>query len=331
MTLRLVFGREDLQRVRLADDVDLMWELILSLQLAQEVRVPVPFMAWRQRLGWFATAVADSRWRATTPLRSLVAAAGDFPDFLTPHQSVTDLDTACELLSSVSPARVGADVAAAFTHRGPTSWTRSLMRADRSALLELVGGVRATHHLLLEPVWMQVRERVATERARRANVLSTQGVGALLAGLPGVLGWDGAVLRTRYPEMRTVQLNGRGIILVPSYFCWGNPITWIDPALPPVLVYQAWQRGDLAHDVDVPPAVVSLLGRTRAECLRALLEARSTSDLAQLLGTSVGTASKQATVLREAGLITSTRTGSSVLHATTALGRALLVGALPCS
>jgi DNA-binding transcriptional ArsR family regulator len=331
VTLRLVFGNDDVQRVRLADDADLMWELVLSLQMAQETQVPRPFVAWRQHLGRCARAT-DGQWRAMAPLRSLVAASGDFPDFLTPHQRTSDIDAACELLSSVSSARLGADVAAAFISRTPSPWTRSLACADRDAFLDLVRGIRAVHHLLLKPMWMQVRERVTTERARRASVLSTQGVGAVLAGLPGVLSWDGQVLQTRYPVMRTVYLNGRGITLMPSYFCWGNPITWIDPALPPVLVYQAYQRGDMSHDdVEVPGSLIALLGRTRAECLRVLLDSRSSSELAQHLGTSIGTASKQTTVLREAGLITSTRAGGSVLHATTALGRALLAGELPRS
>lgn len=324
--LRLVFGNEDVQRIRLANDADLMWELVLSLQMAQETQVPVPFMVWRQHVGQCARA-AEGQWRAMAPLRSLVAVSGDFPDFLTPHDSTSDIDAACELLSSVSSAHLRVDVAAAFTNRAPSPWARSLARADRAALVDLVVGARAAYHLLLKPMWMQVREQVATERARRASVLSTQGVGALLAGLPGVLSWDGQVLQTRYPVRRTVHLNGRGIVLMPSYFCWGNPITWIDPTLPPVLVYQAHQRGDTSHvEVDVPRSLVSLLGRTRSECLRVLLDSRSTSELAQHLGTSVGTASKQTTVLREAGLITSTRAGGSVRHSTTALGRALLAG-----
>jgi hypothetical protein len=36
MTLRLVFDRDDLARVRLAEAPDPMWELVLSLHLARE-------------------------------------------------------------------------------------------------------------------------------------------------------------------------------------------------------------------------------------------------------------------------------------------------------
>jgi hypothetical protein len=57
-----------------------------------------------------------------------------------------------------------------------------------------------------------------------------------------------------------------------------------------------------------------------------LLEAHNASELAQHLGTSISTGSKQTTVLREAGLITSIRADGSVVHARTAMGRALLIG-----
>jgi hypothetical protein len=42
---------------------------------------------------------------------------------------------------------------------------------------------------------------------------------------------------------------------------------------------------------------------------------------------SVGSASKQATILRNAGLIDSTRAGGAVVHSVTALGVDLLSGA----
>ncbi|HYQ65366.1 winged helix-turn-helix domain-containing protein [Actinophytocola sp.] len=331
MTLRLVFGAEDLRRIRFAEDVDLMWELVLGLQMAQGASGDLPFMAWRQQLTR-RIAVDRASWDAVASLRSLVAASGDFPDFLTPLQGASHIDRACELLSGVSPAHLRADVVAAFNRRAPSPQARSLACGDRRSFRDLVKATRIAHHLLVEPAWRHIEERVAAERTRRLRLWSTQGVDAMLRSLPGVLSWDDRVLRTRYPVTRTVRLNGRGIILIPAFFCWGNPITWIDPALPPVLVYQAHQRADpIDGHVDVPVGLVALLGRTRAESLRALLESRSTSELAQHLGTSVGTASKQTTVLRNAGLITSTRVAGSVLHRTTALGNSLLISTLPRS
>jgi DNA-binding transcriptional ArsR family regulator len=76
----------------------------------------------------------------------------------------------------------------------------------------------------------------------------------------------------------------------------------------------------------VPRQLVALLGRTRAECLAALTTPCTTSALADRLGVSVGTASKQAAVLRDAGLATSRRQGGAVLHHLSHLGERLLTG-----
>lgn len=327
--LRLIFEAQDLQRVRLAADADPMWELVLSLQKAQRRCVPGPFVGWRQAVerGLGGTKeVASPLW----PLACLVAPLGNFPDFLTPIELVPDFDAGCEAVAGTSRERLATDLAAIFHRRSPQPWVRSLAAGDRESVGAMLCSVRTAHDLLIAPYWAEVRETVAADRARRARELADQGVGALLRCIPGVLGWDGRVLRLRYPETRTVHLAGRGLVLLPSYFCWHSPVTWIDPELPPVLVYQARDASaPIRADVTVSDGVVSLLGCIRADCLRLLLRPRSTSEIAEHLGTSAGTASKQTAVLRNAGLITSSRRGTSVLHLTTPLGVALLTGRPP--
>ncbi|WP_086677201.1 ArsR/SmtB family transcription factor [Amycolatopsis pretoriensis] len=259
--------------------------------------------------------------------RVRLAGAADPMWELTPAGLVTDFDAGCEALTHTSQERVTADVIAAFRKRSPQLWVRTLAAGDRDAVKVMLRAVRAAHDLLLAPYWVEVQEVVAAERERQAGVLADHGLGGVLRRIPGVLGWDGGVLRVRYPETRTVHLAGRGLVLLPSYFCWCSPVTWIDPGLPPVLVYQA-RRVTTSEKVGVKlsDAVMTLLGCTCAECLRLSLTPRSTSEIAEQLGTSAGTVSKQTAVLRDAGLITSTRRGTSVLHAITPLGTALLCG-----
>jgi DNA-binding transcriptional ArsR family regulator len=76
-------------------------------------------------------------------------------------------------------------------------------------------------------------------------------------------------------------------------------------------------------------AVADLVGRTRAAVLRATTTACATTELANRLGLSPAAASRQAAVLREAGLITTRRDGGSVVHQITGLGIAVLNGSLP--
>lgn len=318
----MVFDQQDVQRVRLAGAPHPMWELVLGLQMAQTHGVPVPLVEWRQKLNQ-RLAGADRRPSMTMLLRSLVAPKGAFPDFLTPPGLVADIDVGCEAVLCTPRVRLSADMTAVFAHRAAPPWVRLLAGGDRDVMKEVVQAVRECHNLLVAPHWAEVRETVITDRVTRTRQLSEDGVGALLAGLPGVLSWDGRILLTRYPVDRTVYLRGRGLVLLPSYFCWGSPVTWIDADLPPVLVYQAISHRSCA-EVSISARLVALLGRTRAECLRLLLAPRTTTELAEHLGMSIGNTSKQTTVLREAGLVTSSRQGAAVLHSTTSLGVALL-------
>jgi len=182
------------------------------------------------------------------------------------------------------------------------------------------------HDLLIAPHWQQVTAAVAADRAARVHALARSGLGALLTSVPGVAGWDGQTLELAYPSTRTVRLAGRGLTLVPSYFCTRAPVTLIDPELPPVLIYPANHGAGRSAVTDgASQRLVALLGRTRADCLAALDTPCTTSGLAARLGTTVGTASKHAAVLRDARLVESRRTGGAVQHHRTRLGEALLL------
>jgi DNA-binding transcriptional ArsR family regulator len=84
---------------------------------------------------------------------------------------------------------------------------------------------------------------------------------------------------------------------------------------------QLWAAGS-----DDGRALASLLGRTRSAALQAIADGCTTSELAQLIGVSVSAASQHATVLRNAGLITTQRDGKAVVHTLTLLGSSLLNG-----
>jgi DNA-binding transcriptional ArsR family regulator len=321
----MVFDRQDLQRVRLAAAADPMWELVFSLLRTRARSVPAPLVPWRQQVARRLSG-SERGEQALSLLHCLVTPEGNFPDFLTPPELVTDIDRGCEAVACTPRARLASDLGVVFAGRPAPTWARSLANGDREGVAEVVRAVRTGHHLLVAPHWATVREVVAADRCQRAGQAVTDGLGTLLSDLPGVLGWDGQVLHTLYPEERTVRLAGRGLILLPSYFCRGNPVTWIDPELPPVLVYEAAGHRQQVPDVSRSERLVSLIGRTRAECLRLLLAPRTTTELAEHIGASVGTASKQAAVLRDSGLITSSRRGTAVLHSITSLGVTLLLG-----
>ena len=130
-----------------------------------------------------------------------------------------------------------------------------------------------------------------------------------------------------YPVDQEMRLDGRGLLLVPSYFCWRYPVTLADPDLPPVLVYPAERAQRPAAAPSDHRALAALLGGTRAAALAAIGDGCSTTELARRIGISAAAASQHATVLRNAGLIASHRQRNTMLHSVTSLGASVLQGA----
>jgi hypothetical protein len=118
------------------------------------------------------------------------------------------------------------------------------------------------------------------------------------------------------------SLDGRGLVLMPSVFCWPDVISGLEPPWQPAVVYPARGVGGLWSPPQdrTPAALAALLGRARADVLRALGEPASTSALARLLGLAPSTVSAHLSVLRAAGLLTSRRYGHQVLYERTRLG-----------
>ncbi|MEV1072765.1 DUF5937 family protein [Micromonospora parva] len=250
---------------------------------------------------------------------------GDFPDFLTPPQGIRGLEEGIEAVLSTSRFQLHREVTALS---GPTGLTRPLADGETSALAMLGETLRDYHRAAVAPYWPRVQGLIDADRAVRARALLDNSVDGLLAGLRPTLRWHPPVLEADYPVHHDIHLQGRGLLLVPSVFCWRNPITLIDPGLPPVLVYPAVsQRPGWWTDATNPKerrTLANLLGHTRANTLRVIEGGCTTGELARRVGISSPAASQHATALREAGLITSMRQRNTVVHTLTPLGAALV-------
>jgi predicted transcriptional regulator len=140
------------------------------------------------------------------------------------------------------------------------------------------------------------------------------------------------VLEVRYPAERDLRLDGRGLLLQPSVFCWRMPITRLDPADQPVLVYPITttdQSFGPQHRAVATGALTRLLGRTRCAALEACESGTTTGELATRLGIAPSTASEHVSVLRRAGLVATRTEGIAVRHRITDLGHRLLNASVP--
>ena len=323
--LRIHFTMDDLSRVRVAAAADPLWEILLSLHLLGKHEGAVVFGDWKRR---------TSPRAANQALRILFQLAppwGYSADFLTPAAGTHDVAAGIDKILSTPKTRLHTDIAHLARSRDVSAPMRALAMGELDALKELGRALRRYFDVGLRPYWNVIQTQVDTDRSLRARIVSCEGVEALLSSLHPTIQWHAPVLTTRYPVDRDVHLHGTGLILVPSFFCWQCPVTLRGADLPPVLVYPidhvlGWSTPVASGSSS--QSVAALLGRTRAAVLQALAEASgcTTTELAGRLRLPLSTASRQATVLREAGLVTRRQQGKSVLHALTPLGAAFLEG-----
>lgn len=326
--LRIVFTGEDLARVRIASRIDELWEMAMSLHVLQKAGGGQDMTGWRRRA---RADLADAG--LLQPVRQtlvpLMPIKAYFPDFLTPFEAQGGGQNGIDALADTPPLRVRQEIDLLRRHSSALPATLDgLARGDQRAITGLAGLTRRYCQIAFAPHRTTMERALARERTRLTRLLTDHGVDAMLAALTPRTRWRPPILEIDYAAGRyEIQLRGRGLTLIPSYFCRYTPVALADPSLPPVLIFPAPRRTPAAHPVPaLDDALPELLGATRARILRhiAATTGCTTSELARRTGASVSSASAHAQVLHRAGLITSTRHTNMVIHQITRLGTDLI-------
>lgn len=163
-----------------------------------------------------------------------------------PPPSESGLEPGIDALLSTPRARLRHDVLelSADGRRLPP-WGRALADGDGAAVHHLGRTLRTYVRAGLAPYWDHVRARFEAERALRTRTPGV-GSGSLLDALHPELHWRPPVLTVGGLRVeRDVHLRGRGLLVLPSYFCWRYPTVLRDAALPPVVVYPMTHQGAL--------------------------------------------------------------------------------------
>ncbi|PWU52392.1 transcriptional regulator [Micromonospora globispora] len=330
--LKILFSSEDILRTRVAPAPDPVWELVLSLHLLQGRSRDPLLDTWRRTV-----ARGLRRDTASDQLRLLFALnppQGYFPDFLTPYQSMAGFEAGLEAVRSTRTTMLRRDLAVLAGDNALPASASALARGEPDTLRHLTDSMTQYQTQAITPYWPRIQAAVEADRARRARALLDGGVEGLLESLRPAMRWNAGMLEVLdYPDTRELHLDGRGLLLVPSFFCARTPVALLDPALPPVLVYPVDRLGGLAPepgrgagpaDGGNREALAALLGRTRAAVLEATDNGCTTGEVARRLHISPAAASQHTAVLRNAGLLVSHRDRNTVLHTLTPLGRAML-------
>jgi DNA-binding transcriptional ArsR family regulator len=321
--LRIHFTAEDLSRTRLADRPDPLWEITASLHRLQSRAGRWAYAAW-YRDARAAIATEQLGVIVRTLLFPLFPRATYFPDFLTPAQAGHGLRSGLDAILDTPPARVRQEIGLLAQVRNVPSEMYRL--ADDDLRADLVTALRKYHDAAIAPYDDRMQARVDAEFAHRGRDLLRGGAEGLLGGLGPAMRWKAPVLEVEYVRGvdRDLYLDGRGLLLIPSYFCWQKPVSVADPDLPPVLLYPLEPAGRAARPDPSDAPLSALLGRTRAAVLLAVTHGATNSEIARAVSVSAANASHHTTVLRDAGLIASHRHANTVLHTLTPLGASLL-------
>ncbi|MEU6720765.1 helix-turn-helix domain-containing protein [Nonomuraea sp. NPDC046802] len=322
-TLRIHFTADDLARTTIAATVDPLWEMLLSRFRLNDLDKAPAFQPWIRRLR--SDPVQRAKIRPGARLLATLAPMGPyFPDFLTPAAARNGLEAGLEAILSTPRQQLRSELQRLVQHVSLPGWVRPLADGEVSALTQITDTLRAYHQAAVASHHDLIQPAVDADQAHHVTRFLDLGVEGLLTSMGSTMRWQPPVLEVDYDVDQDLHLGGRGLLLVPSFFCRRVPISLADPLLPPVLVYPinpSWHM--YATETSGRKPLETLIGSTRAAVLRAVGTGMTTTQLSDRLKISPASASRHATVLREAGLITSSRHGPAVLHRRTALGTSL--------
>ncbi|MGK5443728.1 winged helix-turn-helix domain-containing protein [Micromonospora sp. URMC 105] len=311
----------DLSRTVLRSAPSVLLELAAAGQRLFEATVPEHLTGWRAR----TRAAVRPQLR---PYLDLCRLSWWLPDFLTPPSFGTDLTTALDEVCATPAARLDAELRPRIEAGDLPARVAPLADGDPAARQRLRAAMVAFHDVAVAPYWATITAAVRVDRAVRGSTMVDAGIDRVLRNLRPYLYWkpSGERYELSYECGFATEIGlapaGRGVTLVPSYLL-ARPCVLDDPAGPMALAYPI-RPGQPELTSGRPLA--DLLGRTRAAVLGAIADRPSTSQVARTLGISVASASQHAATLRQAGLITTHRTGPAVLHTLTPLGEDLLRG-----
>jgi DNA-binding transcriptional ArsR family regulator len=330
--LRVHFTARDMARLRVAP-VGPLAECLLALSAAQHRAGGALLDHWRLRV----------RDRLPRDARSLARAWAEPSRHLDLYSTVGSSAVLAESVDRVlsGPRSLRKELPlypAGFLRRQPP-WPPAGIGGGGEAAVRLSGAITSAFETAVGPYWDRISSALSGELATAGRVMAAKGAGGLLERLGPAVRWTAPVLELDYDPyqpVRDLYLSGQGMALVPSFFCAAPQLYGSPDGGELLLIHPAVRDPADVARIIAPPArrpsaaLAALLGRTRAAVLECVDDG-ATGGLARRLRISDSAASKHATVLREAGLLTSHRDRDRVWHTLTPAARRLLGGAAGAS
>ena len=282
-------------------------------------------------LSWVEQARAQTADLDLELLRLLLRPDAYAPDFLNPPPTgpCAELEDEFALMRATPAAQIREEVRCCYADRPavPTA-LEPFLTHPRRAVRALVELLRAYWERTLAEHWPRISSLLEHDILYRSGQIADAGTRRLFTDLDPSIRWEEGLLRIekKHCADTTVELDERGLLLLPSAFAWPSVVLVTAPPWQPTLIYPARGVGMLwePERPSPPDALAKLLGGSRAAILAALDCPRSTTELARVLDISTGGASQHLSTLHSAGLVTRRRAQRVVLYLRSQSGDALM-------
>jgi DNA-binding transcriptional ArsR family regulator len=322
MTLFAVRTSDDLLTVRFA--VSPVWKTQAAVQAFADER------GRSYHESWLLLVRARAARLDLAPLLAALPRRGYVPDFLAPppRTSRPSLRNQLAEIRATDPAQVARELERCreTVNDEPHRRLLTALLTDPERARDLLAArLHDAWASLVAPYWLRVRALLDRDVEERSRALTRHGLRRVLDELHPKLRWSTPGLSLADGSDRTIQVGGRGFLLMPSAYLWPHVAATVEEPWLPTIIYPATGIAGLWQAAPAPPGALSrLLGRTRARILTALDQPTSTTALAAVMELTPAGVSRHLLALRDAGLVCAARHGHEVRYRRTELGSALL-------
>jgi len=199
------------------------------------------------------------------------------------------------------------------------------LEEPKESLKILMKQLREYWSVALAGQWSRMVNVLEGDVLFRARQLALHGADCLFSDLHSTIHFGENCIQIEKSFEATVELDGRGMLLVPSIFTWPDLYVQLVPTWRPMILYNARGAGIWRHQgIEPNIALQKLIGKGKAQILQRLTTPTSNSDLAAQIGISAGAISQHINGLKASGLVDSTQQGKWVYFRLTERGEAML-------
>jgi DNA-binding transcriptional ArsR family regulator len=264
-------------------------------------------------------------------LLSVVPPGPYIPSFLVPPGPVADpsLEDQLSALTHLSADDLREHLQELWGDRPMPRRVVQLLAEGPRAASVLVEALWGYWDAAIRPFWPRMCAVLEDDVSYRMAGLVEGGYFALLKDLHPEITVVANQMRVNKPHFSDSVPEAQEMTLTPSVFAWPDLVLEDGGDGRLGLTYAArgiarvWERGRTSTTQEAE-GLGALIGRTRAAILRSTTVPMSTTHIARELGQSMATVSEHLIILRDAGLVTSRRSGRSVLYRQTPLAEYII-------